>query len=235
MPTDPKVVAYFKTNLLMAANKQIGYLNGDAYPVGWPTNVNPYTQNNFACHGPFTSQGEFCLSVSDGVGVDGATAVYQRGQRAHGLRPGPESHRQVLHDRHWLQPRPQSAHDRIRLCRGTEGWGGPEPGITVYGPGDNNNGAPSADSRRPCRCRANAMWVDDLGNYQWSEFTDYQSEAWPAAIYPVLAQSGTWSPAQGEPFLNPAASITPIANGSLCRSSSAAFPTSLMSAIGVLH
>jgi hypothetical protein len=51
------------------------------------------------------------------------------------------------------------------------------------------------------------MWVDDLGNFQWSEFTDYQSEAWPAAIYPVLAQGGNWSPANGEPFLNPTATI----------------------------
>ena len=58
-PKDPKpIVSYFKSILQGAADKEIGFLNGDAYPVGWPTNANPYTQNNYA-HGPFASQGEF--------------------------------------------------------------------------------------------------------------------------------------------------------------------------------
>jgi hypothetical protein len=47
--------------------------------------------------------------------------------------------------------------------------------------------------------------VDDLGNYEWSEYTDYQCESWPAAIYEVLAQGGKWSPANGEPFIIPQA------------------------------
>ena len=39
------------------------------------------------------------------------------------------------------------------------------------------------------------------------------ARSWPAAIYPVLAQGGTWSPTNGEPFLNPAASIQWATNG----------------------
>ena len=57
------------------------------------------------------------------------------------------------------------------------------------------------------------MYVDNLGNYEWSEFSDYQNEDWPAAVYEVLAQGSTWSPAQGEPFLYHGAAIAPNGNG----------------------
>ena len=57
-PTDPNIVAYFKSILQQAADNEVGFVNGDAYPVGWPTNANPYTQDNYT-KGPFTSQGEF--------------------------------------------------------------------------------------------------------------------------------------------------------------------------------
>jgi hypothetical protein len=41
--------------------------------------------------------------------------------------------------------------------------------------------------------------VDHLGFYQMNEFTVYQSEVFPAAIYSVLAQGGKWHPAE-DPF-----------------------------------
>ena len=44
-PTDPTIVAYFKTQLKAAADNQVGWITGDAYPVGWPTNVNPSSYN----------------------------------------------------------------------------------------------------------------------------------------------------------------------------------------------
>ncbi len=90
----------------------------------------------------------------------------------------------------------------------------PSPGFPSMGRALNSNGSIPQQIPAALSLPREREWVDDLGNYEWSEFTDYQSEAWPAAIYPVLAQSGTWSPAQGEPFLNPAASITAAANGS---------------------
>jgi hypothetical protein len=92
----------------------------------------------------------------------------------------------------------------------TRGWGGPQPGITVYGPCTNTS-APAIQVPPALKLPRERMWVDDLGNWPWNEFTDYQSEAWPAAIYPVLAQGGTWNPAR-EPFVNPAASIS-VTNG----------------------
>jgi hypothetical protein len=45
-------------------------------------------------------------------------------------------------------------------------------------------------------------WVDDVGDSAGGEFTIYQSEVFPAAIYPVLAQGGTWNTTK-EPFSLP--------------------------------
>ena len=101
-----------------------------------------------------------------------------------------------------------------------QGWGGPQPGVTVYGPGTTQHaaGEPTNTWNAPQIPDANFLprervWVDDLGNFEWNEFTDYQCETWPAAIYPVLAQGGNWRPINGEPFLNPAASIQSGTNG----------------------
>ncbi|MGA3267975.1 MAG: glycoside hydrolase family 9 protein [Verrucomicrobiota bacterium] len=209
---DPKVVTYFTNAIITAANNQIGYLSGDAYPFGWPTNQNPYTQNNFA-HGPYASQGEFaypCLMAWLLTGQQQyINAVSVLMDYDHGLNPLGKDYMSGMgfnrtHNPHMIE----SAYAEF-----TAGLGGPEPGITVYGPGENNNAVPEqippALPLPPQR-----EWVDDLGNYQWSEFTDYQSEAWPAAIYTVLAQGVTWRPAQGEPFLYHGAAITPNGNGS---------------------
>jgi len=100
----------------------------------------------------------------------------------------------------------------------TLGWGGPQPGITIYGPGCTQTrwyGSPQTSA--PQIPNANNLpreriYVDDLGNTEWNEFTDFQCLSWPAAIYPVLAQGGTWSRAH-EPFLNPTASINVVSNG----------------------
>jgi endoglucanase len=93
-----------------------------------------------------------------------------------------------------------------------QGMGGPEPGITVYGPGvtqtEAGYGPGNPAWNAPQIPNANNLarervYVDDLGNYEWNEFTDYQCESWPAAIYEVLSQGGVWSPANGEPFIVP--------------------------------
>jgi hypothetical protein len=88
----------------------------------------------------------------------------------------------------------------------TLGWGGPQPGITIYGPGCTQTrwyGSPQTSA--PQIPNANNLpreriYVDDLGNTEWNEFN------------PVLAQGGTWSRAH-EPFLNPTASINVVSNG----------------------
>ena len=95
------------------------------------------------------------------------------------------------------------------------GMGWAQPGITVYGPLE-----PSKLSSSPGSVQIPPLsglprerrYVDHLGYWAMDEFTVYQSEVFPAAIYPVLAQGGKWNPAK-EPFLNPAASINVVSNG----------------------
>ena len=96
-----------------------------------------------------------------------------------------------------------------------KGWGGPIPGITVYGPSAPNG--PTLTSVRQVPA-ANGLprerkWVDNCGSIQWVEFTVEETEVYQSAVYPVLAQGGNWKPANGEPFLNPVASIQSGTNG----------------------
>ena len=58
-----------------------------------------------------------------------------------------------------------------------QGWGGPQPGITIYGPGDtqaSQGESGAAQIPNPNNLPRERIWVDDLGNFQWNEFTDYQ-------------------------------------------------------------
>jgi endoglucanase len=220
-PTDPTIVAYFKSLLQQAANEEVGFVNGDAYPVGWPTNANPYTQNNYT-KGPFTSQGEFaypCLMEWALTGtqkyIDTASQLMDYDQ---GLNPLGKCYMSGMGFNRIQNPHMIESDYAQRIL----GVGGPEPGITIYGPGTTQQAAGENTNTAVQIPNANTLprervFVDDLGNYQWSEFTDYQSESWPAAIYEVLAQGNTWSPTNGEPFLNPAASIQSGTNGWVLR------------------
>jgi endoglucanase len=214
VPTNPTTVSFFKTILQAAANREIGYLTNDAYPCGWPTNANPYTQYNFFS-GPFTSQGQYaypCLMEWALTGqqqyIDAVSVLMDYDQ---GLNPLGKSYLTGIGFNQVHNP-----HQGESVYAQEMGWGGPQPGITVYGPGTSASSAgntaalqlPSAGSLPRER-----LWVDDLGDYEWTEFTPYQCFVFPAAIYPVLAQGVTWQPAAGEPFLNPNVSINSATNG----------------------
>ncbi len=212
-PTDPTVVAYFKSLLQQAADKQAGYVTNDAYPCGWPTNENPYTQNNFFS-GAFTSQGEFgypCLMEWALTGTQKyIDAVSQLMDYDQGVNPIGKCYMSGIGFNQVCNPEQFES-----IYAQEQGWGGPQPGVTVYGPGvtqasQDETGA--AQIPNPNNLPRERVWVDDLGNYQWNEFTVGQCEVWPAAVYPVLAQGVSWKPANGEPFLDPAASVT-VTNG----------------------
>jgi hypothetical protein len=94
----------------------------------------------------------------------------------------------------------------------TMGWGGPIPGITVYGPGPVMTGTNLYQIPSVSGLARERKWMDDCGSYEWTEFTVEESEMFPAVVYPVLAQGGAWSPAR-EPFLNPGASVNVVNNG----------------------
>ncbi len=89
-------------------------------------------------------------------------------------------------------------HDRESAYAQDKGWG-PRPGIVVYGPVLSGTGeqvpAPGGLARE-------RRYVDHLGSFQMNEFTVYQSLAFSAAIYPVLARGGRWDPAK-DPFASP--------------------------------
>jgi hypothetical protein len=84
--------------------------------------------------------------------------------------------------------RVNNPHDRESVYTKSKGWG-PKPGITVYGPGFARSRLSRPSLRTLPRER---RWVDDIGAISLVEFTVMQTMAFPAAVYPVLAQGGTW-------------------------------------------
>ena len=91
--------------------------------------------------------------------------------------------------------RVHSPHDRESAYTKEKGWG-PRPGILVFGPGGRGRGVSVPSATTLARER---RYIDNLPSIQWNEFTVYQSLCFPAAVYPVLAQGGTWDEAK-DPF-----------------------------------
>jgi endoglucanase len=213
---NPTIVSYFKTYLQAAADQEIAWLNGDAYPVGWPTNADPVNTYHYFS-GFFTSQGQFAYPCLMQWAVSGTQkyidAVSLLMDYDQGLNPLGKCYLTGIGFNRVNNPEQRES----IYAQNTMGWGGPQPGITIYGPGRTQSSVGANTSTAAQVPNANTLpreriYVDDLGNWEWNEFTDYQCLSWPAAIYPVLAQGGTWSPAR-EPFLNPAASISVVSNG----------------------
>jgi endoglucanase len=189
-PTDPKVVDLFKTALRAAADREIGYLNGNAYPVGWPLNLPRGWQQGY-----FTSQGQLaypCLMqwvlTKEQKYMDAASQLMDYVQ---GLNPIGKCYMTGIGFDRVHHP-----HDRESAYAQQMGWGGPQPGIVVYGPLKSGRGkqVPALSGLAGER-----RYVDHLGTFQMNEFTVYQSEVFPAAIYPVLAQGGKWDSTK-DPF-----------------------------------
>jgi fibronectin type 3 domain-containing protein len=193
-PTNPTVVQQFKTYLKAAADLEIGYVNGDAYPVGWPANVNP-SSYNFQ-QGAFTPQGQFaypCLMqwavTKEQKYIDAVSQLMDYDQ---GLNPLGKCYMTGIgFDRVHHPHQRESDYAEHNL-----GVGGPQPGITVCGPLIGGTGKQIPALSGLARER---QYVDHLGTYQMDEFTVYQSLVFPAAIYPVLAQGGNWNPTN-DPF-----------------------------------
>jgi endoglucanase len=219
-PTDPAIVAYFRSVLQQTADEEVGIVNGDAYPVGWATNGNPYTLTGNSFWPAFTSQGVFAYTCLMEWAITRTQkymdAVSQLMDYDLGLNPLGKCYKTGLGFNQLHNPEINEG----AIYAEARGFGGPQPGATVYGPGitqpvageqTNTWNAPQIpDANFLPRER---VYVDDLGNFQWNEYSVNQCEVWPAAIYQVLAQGGSWRPANGEPFLNPAASIQSGTNG----------------------
>jgi len=64
--------------------------------------------------------------------------------------------------------------------------------------GDGGRGTSVTDIQTMPRER---RFIDNLPSIQWTEFTVYQSLCFPAAVYPVLANGGTWDNTN-DPFVS---------------------------------
>ena len=211
--TDPAIVAYFKTYLKQAADNQVSWVNGDAYPVGWPASVS-VSSHNFN-QGGLTTQGQLaypCLMMWALTGQQQyIDAVCQLMDYNQGLNPLGKCYMTGIGFDGVQHPHTRES----AYCQVTMGWGGPLAGNTVYGPVEpaKLSSSPGSVQIPPLsglpreRC-----YVDHLGFWAMDEFTVYQSEVFPAAIYPVLAQGSKWNTGN-EPFRNPVVSIDVVSNG----------------------
>ena len=185
-PTDPEVVARFRSAIQGAADKEIGYLSANAYPVGTPMSLRWWGSN--------TAQGQYaypCLLhwalTGDQKYIDAASQLMDYDQ---GLNPIGKCYVCGIGFNRVHNP-----HDRESAFTKKQGWG-PRPGILVFGPGGSGRGVSVPDVTTLPRER---RYIDNLPSIQWNEFTVYQSLCFPAAVYPVLAQGGKWDESR-DPF-----------------------------------
>jgi endoglucanase len=185
-PTDPNVVAQFKAALKAAADREIEYLSANAYPVGTPANLRWWGSN--------AAQGQYaypCLLqwalTKEQKYLDAASQLMDYVQ---GLNPIGKCYVCGIGFNRVHNP-----HDRESAYTKEKGWG-PRPGILVFGPGGRGRGVSVPALNTLARER---QYIDNLPSIQWNEFTVYQSLCFPAAVYPVLAEGGTWD-ATEDPF-----------------------------------
>jgi endoglucanase len=178
-PTDPAVVARFKAAIAAAADKEIGYLNANAYPVGTPADLRWWGSN--------VAQGQYaypCLLQWTLTGqqkyMDAACQLMDYTQ---GLNPMGKCYECGIGFNRVHNP-----HDRESAFTKQKGWG-PRPGILVFGPGGFGRGTSVPAVASLARER---RYIDNLASIQWNEFTVYQTLCFPASVYPVLAQGGKW-------------------------------------------
>ena len=191
-PTDPKVVSELKGALKATADKEIGWLNRNAYPYGWETNVNFRQQYNYG-QGHSTVQGQLaypCLMqwaiTKDQKYLD---AVSQLMDYAQGLNPLGKCYVSGIGSDFVHHP-----HQRECVYSQAQGWG-LIPGIMVYG-GPYTSGNKIKQVPPLNEMSRERHYLDHLGSFAMNEFTVYQTLVFPAAIYPVLAPDGKWDPAR---------------------------------------
>jgi endoglucanase len=185
-PTDPAVVEKFKAALKGAADKEIGLLESNAYPLGTPLNLSWWGSN--------VAQGQYafpCLLywslTKEQKYIDAASQLMDY---AMGLNPmGKCFMTGIGFDKI------QNPHDRESAYTKEMGWG-PRLGILVFGPGLNVTGPAIPNVSTLTRER---KFVDIRDIYQFTEFTVYQSLCFPSAVYPVLAQGGKYDTSK-DPF-----------------------------------
>ena len=174
--TDPKVVEVFKEALHRTADKELGFLAGNAYPVGTPENLRWWGSN--------VAQGQYAYPMllywklsGEHKYIDG---VSQLMDYVLGLNPLGKCFMTGVGSERVHHP-----HDRETEYTNHEMHWGIRPGLIVFGPGLATNSGKSypAITRETPRER---IYIDNIGAISQSEFTIYQSLCFPACIYPIL-------------------------------------------------
>jgi endoglucanase len=185
-PTDPAVVARFRSAIKAAADREIGYLTANAYPVGTPPGLRWWGSNAAQGQYAYPCLLQWALTGEQNY-IDAASQLMDYVQ---GLNPLGKCYMCGIGFN-----RVHSPHDRESAYTKSKGWG-PRPGILVFGPGGSGRGVSVPDVARLPRER---RYIDNLPSIQWNEFTIYQSLCFPAAVYPVLGQGGKWDESR-DPF-----------------------------------
>jgi endoglucanase len=185
-PTDATVVTRFKDAIKAAADKAVGYLNGNAYPVGTPTSLKWWGSNVAQAQYAYPCIMQWMLTKEQKY-IDAASLLMDYIQ---GLNPIGKCYVTGLGFNRTYNP-----HDRETSFTKQKGWG-PRPGILVFGPGMDGTGTIYPALSTLPRER---YFVDNQPSYQFTEFTIYQSLCFPAAVYPVLSQGGSWDETK-DPF-----------------------------------
>ena len=174
--TDPKVVSIFRDALKRTADKELGFLAENAYPVGTPMNLRWWGSN--------VAQGQYAFPMLLHWGLSGEQkyidGVSQLMDYVLGLNPLGKCFMTGVGSDRVHHP-----HDReTEYTHYEKGWG-IRPGLIVFGPGlatQNGRSYPAIDRETP----RERIYIDNVGAISQSEFTIYQSLCFPACVYPIL-------------------------------------------------
>ena len=190
-PTDPVIVQHMKDILRKTADRQIEIFKSFAYPIGNSLSTRGW---GWGCN---VAQGQYaypCLLqwglTKEQIYIDTASQLMDYNQ---GLNPIGKCYVTGIGF-----DRVKNPHDRESAYTKDKGWG-PKPGIQVYGPGNIPSRISFAMIPEISTLPRERQWVDHLYTYLLNEFTVHETLVYPAVVYPVLAQGGTWDDTK-DPF-----------------------------------
>ena len=181
--TDPEIVLQMKDILRKTADREIEIFNSFAYPVCNPFTTRRHWGNNvvqgkhaYPCllEWALTKEQKYmdvvCQLMDYNQGLNPLGKCYVTGIGFNSVK---------------------NPHDRESAYTKAKGWG-VKPGIQVYGPGNLPDRIQFTTLPEITDLPRERQWVDHLYTYGMNEFTVHETLIYPAVIYPVLAQGGTW-------------------------------------------
>jgi endoglucanase len=191
-PTDAAIVQHMKDVLRKTADRQIDIFKSFAYPIGNSLSTRRW---GWGCN---VAQGQYaypCLLqwalTKEKRYIDTASQLMDYNQ---GLNPIGKCYVTGIGF-----DRVKNPHDRESAYTKAKGWG-PKPGIQVYGPGNLPSRIQFSMIPKIATLPRERQWADHLYTISMTEFTVHETLVYPAVVYPVLAQGGTWNDTK-DPFV----------------------------------